>query len=780
MKNIFFTLFWVFLGGALSAQELEGRVTDQAGNPLVAAYVWLLPDSLVAVADSDGRFSFGVQLPGIYQLRVQYLGYHGAFIEVKIPLERPLVVVLEEKELLLSTVEVTDEHAKMEEVLATEHLSSEFLERNRASTFAKTLERAPGISAINTGVGIAKPVIRGLSANRVIVTTNGIKQEGHQWGADHGLEIDPFAVERVEIIKGPSSLQYGSDGLGGVINVLPDAIPATGNIEGEVQGVHKTNNQHWGGAAKLAANHRNFFLIGRFSYQNFADFRVPADSFVYRGFGLPIEEGILKNTAGRERNWMAAAGILRSWGSVRFTAQSYSLQSGLFSGAVGIPRAYALTPDGNRRDVDIPYQAVDHLKLSLTNTILLGRNHIYIALGYQNNLREEHSFPEFHSLPQANIGQTLALQLRLQTWSAEAHLEHLRGAWKRIIGLSGQMQANQIGGFELLLPNFRLWRAGIYQINEYQTAGGWHFSGGLRLDAAQNRTDFASRFVFTSDGGISDTLSVPATDDILFNWSASLGANKSIWEEKWAVKAHLGKSFRVPYPSETASNGVHHGTFRHEQGTPDLESEHGLQLDLSSDWTLGTFEASLSGFANYFQNFIYLQPSGTFSTLPEAGQIYRYVQNDAFYSGGEASWEWKLRRSWEFAQGMEYVWNINLDTRLPLPFTPPGSVWTECTFKRDRLGPLHDLRLSANFRYTLAQNRVDRNEDPTPAYYLLDMYLGFDVYPTRKQKISFGMQGENLFDTPYLNHLSRYRLISIPEQGRNWVFYVKWPIGLKK
>ena len=166
-----------------------------------------------------------------------------------------------------------------------------FFKKNLEGTFANSIEKLPGISAINVGVGIAKPVIRGLSANRIIVNHQGIKQESQQWGSDHGLEIDQFDVERVEIIKGPGSLQYGSDGLGGVINIMPGNLIPENSLQGSVLGVHKTNNDHWGGSAKLAVNINNWFINTRYSRQDFADYSVPGNSFIYNGFELPIANG---------------------------------------------------------------------------------------------------------------------------------------------------------------------------------------------------------------------------------------------------------------------------------------------------------------------------------------------------------------------------------------------------------------------------------------------------------------------------------------------------------
>ena len=167
---------------------------------------------------------------------VSFIGYEPDTISVKVNNGRSkeLSIYLQPSASLLATVEVTEEHAKQEETLQTEHIHEDYFQQNIEGSFAKSLEKLPGISAINVGVGIAKPVIRGLSANRIIVNHQGIKQESQQWGSDHGLEIDQFDVERAEIIKGPGSLQYGSDGLGGVINIMPGKLIPKNSFDGSI------------------------------------------------------------------------------------------------------------------------------------------------------------------------------------------------------------------------------------------------------------------------------------------------------------------------------------------------------------------------------------------------------------------------------------------------------------------------------------------------------------------------------------------------------------------
>ncbi len=766
--------------------QINGFVFDENNTTLPSAKVLLLPDSLYSIAGRDGRFTFSDLSDGIYELQISYISYSTDTVSVKIEngYSKRQDIYLETSSNLLLTVEVTDEHAKQEETLHTEHIHEDFFQKNLEGSFATSIEKLPGISAINVGVGIAKPVIRGLSANRIIVNHQGIKQESQQWGSDHGLEIDQFDVERVEIIKGPGSLQYGSDGLGGVINILPGKILPKNTLQGSVLGVHKTNNDHWGGSAKLAANIQNWFVTARYSRQDFADYRVPGDLFIYNGFELPIVNERLKNTAGDETNFSVSAGLSRAWGITRVLFSHYSLDAGLFSGAVGVPRSYALTDDGNNRDLDVPRQAVDHYRVSLNQTLFFGEDHLTLDVGLQQNLRREFSEPEFHSIPLSQLADPndkLAIELELQTFSIATHYEHrFRSDWKNIYGTNVQWQHNQRGGFEYLLPEFRTFRGGLFTISERELRKNWLVNGGLRFDVGQNNTSFFRQFVWNSNEIITDSLISPNTDDLFFNWSASIGSNLSLVDDKWILKANLGKSFRVPYPAETVSNGIHHGTFRHEVGTPDLKSEHGYQLDLSASWNYKKFKGSLASYFNYFDNYIYLGPTfpAQFSPLPEAGQIFRYRQDDAIYTGLELQWTWEdFIPHLSLEQAFDFVQSYNPKTKLALPFTPQPAIRTDLRFSLPEQKWLEDFYMEINHQYHFAaqgQFRIDRSERSTPAYQLWDFKIGSELI-LGKQKFQISCQVQNIFNTTYFAHLSRYRLINVPEQGRNIVLTLKVP-----
>ena len=779
-------LFVLFLGlGVLQLQaQVFGVVSHERNEPLPNAALLLLPDSIFAISDVNGRYSFKNLANGNYRLVVSYVA-HGSetkdFTYYGTPIELNFSLTYDTER--LGEVIVEGEHGHAEEVLRNVHVEEGFVEMETKAALAQTLDKIAGVASINVGVGVSKPVIRGLSNNRIIVMTDNVKQEGQQWGADHGLEVDQYDVEEVEILKGPASLQYGSDGLGGVINILPEKIPEKGKLSGVVLGNFRSNNLHGGGSAKAALNINNVFGSIRYSFQQFGDYSVPADSFDYNNFRLPIVDRTLKNTAGQEQNISGFAGILRTWGLTRVDVSHYSLDVGLFSGAVGIPRSYALTDDGNNRDIDEPRQSVRHLKAVLSQEVFLPDHQVlHLHLGFQENIRREYSFPEFHSVPTVDPNNTLALELRLRTFTLNGHFDHeVNDKLTNTYGFDAQYQTNERKGFELFLPAFQTVRSGIYAISNWQATSKLLVQGGLRADYGKNITEYSKRYVYSGTNTIVDSLESAATNDDYFNVSGSVGLNRELGS-KGELRANVGKSFRVPYPNETSSNGVHHGTFRHEVGNPDLKTEHGYQLDLSTDWQWKKVSLNVAGYFNFFQHYIYLSPSSKFSTLPEAGQLFEYKQHNVIYTGGELNWSYRPLKFLELSQAYEYVWNYNLETGLPLPFTPPGSIFSEVRLHSKMLWIFEKPYLFVNDHYVLAQNRVDRNEPQTPDYNLINIGLGFDLKLSDKKKFVSSLQirfsVQNITDQRYLNHLSRYRWINVPEQGRNFVITVKVPMSV--
>jgi len=299
MNHRFFYIFFAVLYSIPSHAQylINGYLINEDKEPIIGAVVEL-DKKQICISDKQGYFVLKTPEEKHLTLEVSYLGYEKTKITVFPPkwtADTTLQLIPQIE--AIQTVEIKAERLE-DQNAHTLKIDKDYLDKNRGGTFAHSLENIAGINTINTGVGIAKPVIRGFTGQRIVVAQSGVKQEGQQWGNDHGLEIDPFSVEEVNIVKGAASLRYGSDAVGGAIEILPSRIIAKNSYQSELIGLYKSNNVHGAGSFSTKMRWDKLMVYGQVSMQSFGDYRVPADSFVYNGFKLPIYNQRLKNTAG--------------------------------------------------------------------------------------------------------------------------------------------------------------------------------------------------------------------------------------------------------------------------------------------------------------------------------------------------------------------------------------------------------------------------------------------------------------------------------------------------
>jgi len=688
------------------------------------------------------------------------------------------------RELSISEIVITEDHRlarNRHSTVQLEVVGKEFLNNHFSGSLMQTLERIPGVHSMDIGSGFSKPVIRGMGFNRVSVTENGIKQEGQQWGADHGLEIDAFNVEQVNVRKGPASLLYGSDAMGGVVEITQAPPPMDDQFFGEAIILGKSVNDLLGGSLMLGLKKNGFHTKLRYSEQHFGDYRVPTNSIVYLTQRIPIYNKRLKNTAGLERN-ISWFGEYRTGGYRGSYAVSNAYQKvGFFPGAHGIPDASRVEDDGDSRNIDLPYSKVNHLKATTHQQYTWDLLQLQWNLGYQNNHREEWS--QFHThygsqTPPA-VDPDKELSFTLNTISSGIKLRLLGSeVWEHTAGWDFQYQKNTIGGYSFLLPEFERMTNGVFWLTNYRINESLTLSGGLRYDFGKiDSKSFTDTYLATylQEQGYSEAeieankVRSQKVDRSFGDWSGSVGV---VWElaDDHLLKANVGHSFRLPGANELASNGVHHGTFRHEQGDASLGSEKGWQFDVAYSWFGKYLTVNVSPFASWFSNYIYLHPTGEWSILPHAGQIYRYTGAEALFAGAEASVEVQLPFHFSYELTGEYVYTYNCDEHIPLSFSPPGSIRNTLTWSKN------SLKVYAEHHYIAKQDRTDRNEDPTPGANLLNAGATFS-FPLGGSKAEIVLTARNILNRRYYNHLSFYRRVEIPEPGRSLQLMIKVPFN---
>ncbi|MDR1526956.1 MAG: TonB-dependent receptor [Dysgonamonadaceae bacterium] len=655
-----------------------------------------------------------------------------------------------------------------------------FLTEHFTGNLVQTLGHMAGIRSMDIGAGFAKPMIRGLGFNRIVVAENGVKQEGQQWGADHGLEIDAFNVERVVVRKGPSSLLYGSDAMGGVIEILPLPAPLQNQWYGEVALLGKSVNETLGGSLMLGVKRNAWHVKTRFSEQHFGDYRIPADTVVYLTQQMPIDGRKLKNTAGFERDASLLAEYQQSGYHAGYAVSNAFQKVGFFPGAHGVPDVSRLQDDGDSRNIDMPFSKVNHLKATTSQQLTSDDRVIRWDLGFQQNHREEWSLFHTHyatqPLPAKDPDKELAFSL--STASSALRVEWSSGEfWKHTAGWDVQYQRNSIAGYSFLLPEYKRFTTGGLWLSVFRPNHQLTVSGGVRYDfGTMNISGYQDIYLekYLRERNYPEPVveankwrSYPI-DRRFGDVSGSLGVVLRM-SDFYVMKANIGRSFRLPGANELASNGVHHGAFRHEQGDGSLRSEHGWQLDAGFIFEREGIRLTCSPFFSWFENYIYLRPTGEWSVLPHAGQVYRYSGAEAVFAGSEAELSLALLRCLTYRLSGEYVYTHNVDEHTPMAFSPPASMRNALVFN-----PLKGLQLVAEMQTVATQNRIARNEERTRGANLVHLSASVHL-PYADVRLS----AHNLLNTAYFNHLSFYRRVEIPEPGRDIQLSIKIPFELR-
>ena len=687
------------------------------------------------------------------------------------------------KSMLLPDVVVTESYQQRQakkSALTVEVIEQDFLRKHFTGNFMQAMENIPGVQAMDIGSGFSKPMIRGMGFNRIAVLENGIKQEGQQWGADHGLELDAFNIGTVNVLKGPSSLLYGSDAMGGVIDITSPPVPSVDMLFGDVTLLGKSVNGTLGGSFMLGIKKSFWYAQVRYSEQHFGDYRIPTDTIVYLTQKMPVYGRKLKNTAGIERNIGFFAQYQRQRYKANYSVSNVYQKTGFFPGAHGIPDVSRVEDDGDSRNMELPYSKVNHLKVTTLQQYAWEKLVLSGDFGFQNNHREEWSVFHTHygSQPVPEKDPDKELAFNLNTLSASVKVRFIgSSSWEHALGWDGQHQRNDISGYSFLLPEYYRSTTGLLWLTTYKPNNVISVSGGMRYDYGYIHisshedaylADYLRKQGYDEEQVEHYKWNSHAVKKKFGDYSFSLGL---VWtpSERHMVKANVGRSFRLPGANELAANGVHHGTFRHEQGDTNLKSEQGWQMDASYNLRYNGFSISVSPFVSWFSNYIFLRPTGEWSVLPHAGQIYRYTGAEALFAGTEATIDIHFLRSFNYRISGEYVYTYNCDEHIPLSFSPPFSMRNTLTWQRKQ------VMLYAEWQSIARQNRVDRNEDRTPGVNLFHLGGSLNIPIRGNQAIEITLTARNIFNTRYYNHPSFYRKVEIPEPGRNFQLLIKIP-----
>ena len=737
----------------------------------------IIGKNLYAVSSASGAFIIKDVTEGTYTFTISHLGYTTKTINIEVgPNLEELKIVLDESTTALHEIEVngkTKKRVLKETPVVSQLVTKEFLANNRENSLMQTLSKIPGVSTIKIGSGQSKPVIRGLGFNRVAVVQNGIKHEAQQWGNDHGLEIDQYGIENIQIVKGPASLVYGSDAIAGVVDIQPNAIPLMHSFKGEVNLLGETNNDLLGISAGIVTRKHHWFYRARLTYRDYGDYKVPTETINYENYVFNLHDNNLRNTAGREANASFSFGYASERLTSETTISNVYAKNGFFANAHGLEvRSSSIDYDNSNRDIDLPYHNVNHFKITNNTSIDAGDHTIQIDLGFQNNLREEHTEPTPHGyIP-------LPPDTKERGFNKNTFSLNVKDAFKAIdkhnvvAGINLEYQHNTISGWGFLIPNYTRFTAGAFAFDQFEINPDLHLLAGVRYDFGQIHTkpyyDWYQTPVDNANGSTSYVYLQRSQDKTLNFGNVSASVGLSYLLKNTTFKINIGKSFRMPLPNELASDGVNYHMYRYEQGNIDLDPEESYQIDLDIDHTTKDFSVGISPFVNFFDNFIYLNPT---SNYYETLQIYEYTQNKVFRAGGELRASTSIINNIQLDASAEYVYSKQTSgpkEGFTIPFSPPLSGLFSARYQFKNVFFFKQPQLIADYRITAAQDEIVPPEEKTDGYQVLNMSLltQMNVFKT-KQPLDIKFKLNNVFNTTYYDHTSFYRLIDVPEAGRN-------------
>ncbi len=768
--------------------KMAGRLRDYDAQALPAVHMRIDSTGSSVRTDLEGRFEFPTLLAGTYQLILEKEGYSPLWLTVH--LQRDTVLDLRmDFHIALQTVSIQGHHhegERSENSLSSWLIRRDFIDKHLEGSLMQTLARLPGVQAIGIGTGQSKPMIRGLGFNRVSVVDKGIKHESQQWGADHGLEVDQFSVEEIELIKGPAAFRYGSDAMGGVIHLRKNEPPAP-HTYGAVLDLHgKTNNQYTGGTLQLYSRRARWYVDSRVSYQRYADFKVPADTVYIYDYAASLPKGRLRNTAGMESAFHLNTGYLSDQWSTHLYLSYLTNETGFFANAHGLEprRVNTALHDRSIRDLQLPRQDVSHLKLIQQTEIHQNNHRLEVLLGYQRNQRQEYNIYTNHGYMPATYPLHLDIPIHLErqfdkdVYSFSLTDQVRWGSHELETGIQGEWQSNERDGWSFLIPAFNQRSIGIYSHHQVKLSERWKFNTGLRLENIHLQTKGYQDWFKSPTGetGISDYLSraVPLRRNFsTFVWNTGF----IFQQHSHLLKLNMGKSFRAPIAKELAANGVNYHYFSYEKGNPDLRPEQAYQLDLSWLYRPGNWQLQVNPFYQYFPNYIYLNPSHSHDFSYGAGnQIFQYTQSEVIRYGGELEVTYRWLPTLSTSLLGEYVYSIQQSGEkkgYTLPFSPPASVLFNIDWKQKN-GVQHPLEAGIDVKYTASQERIVPPEKTSPAYFTIGLYASKGIQ-LGNQPLRIQLRVQNLLNEHYYNHTSFYRLISLPEQGRNLILTLRIP-----
>jgi len=742
-KAVILCLVLLFAINSLFSQyEINGTAVDSVSNSaLKSASVILSERGIGKLTDSNGVFKFSGLLPSHYTLQFKCIGYETEVLKVEITNEnlhlqiKMKPVIIETQEIVVTGGYTTTQH---ENAVKIDLVQKSEIQKSGAANILSALANKPGVDLISIGNGIAKPVIRGLSRNNVLVLYNGMRFEDYQFSEDHGLGLDEFGIEKVEIIKGPASLLYGSDAVGGVVNFISESPAPVGKIQSDANLRYLSNANGWDGGVGIKGSSTNIFGGIRVGAGNSEDYLQGGGDYA-------------PNSRFNKLATHAFAGFLTQKGIYKLNYDYYKQKLGMI-----VEEALPLIKYRGS-NIDVWYNDIENHFLSSENTFYFNDYHLDLNLSYQNNLRKE---VQLDNIPN--------VEMKLQTWNYNIKLYFPTiKSLDMIFGVQGMYQnnANQNNRESKFLPDYDVNNIGITGLVQYQLNELMKLQTGLRLD----RNDIKSKFLGNPDS--SDFR--PALSKTYTNFNGSIGFVYNV-SPIINSRINIATAYRVPSIAELTSNGFHEDRF--EIGNHGLLPQKSYEIDASIHLHSNIIVVDLAGFYNNINDYIYLSKS--IDTVPTGQHIYNYSQSDSKIYGFEATLHMhpSFLRNLHFETSYAYILG-KLNNGEYLPFIPANKFNADLQYHYLSFWFFRDITFGIVSSVYFSNINNAPSEEGVPGYALFDASIGGDL-PICGNNLRIEIIAKNILDKKYFDYLSIIREIGISNPGRNIVVNISAPINL--
>jgi len=772
-KGLFFVLVIVLTSSTFFSQNptcrltLSGKVIDEHdGQPLMFATVYIKELERGAVSDEKGNYKIENLCPGTYTVVCNHLGCEELTETITITKNLKHTFYPEHHTEELQSFSLVEEAFVEERTVPKKELSIRELNQSRGKSLGESLKSLTGVTSLNTGNNVSKPVIHGLHSDRVLILNNGIRQEGQQWGSEHAPEIDPFIATNISVIKGAESIRYGANAIAGVVLVEPNQLRDSAGINGELNAVGGYNGRMGVVSAMLEGN------IGKLKGLSWR-----LQGTTKQSGNIHTPDYFMKNTGVKEQNFSWALGFNQPKYGVELFYSQFNTDIGIFSAAhignlTDLNKAIAsdvpLELADFTYDIDRPFQHIEHELFKAKAYWLTGdAGKLILVYARQYNYRSEYDKhrPRKDSLAALNLPE---LQFTITTHTGDLIWEQNRiKSFKSIVGISAINQANTISGRQFI-PAFVKYGYGAFFIEKWRSANAkLELEAGVRYDYI-----YQQAYVWKNKQWNSPEFEYQ-------NYTASIGAIYKLTPNV-TVRANVGSAWRPPSVSELFSDGLHHGAAAVEYGDTNLVAENAYNSTLSLEYAKEKWVIQAEGYYNYINNFIYLTPTLPATlTIRGAFPTFNYKQVDAVLSGFDfkASYNFTEKLSWTGKASILRA--FNQQTKDWLVGMPADRVENGLTIELPEFKKIKGNYVGFSVENVMPQMRIPANSDyanPPSGYSLINFQTGVQL-PLNNQKITVDFEINNLLNTTYRDYLNRFRYFA-DEMGRNYSIKIKIPINL--